>query len=311
MRKTVLLFAMCMLVAQFVFAQDYHWPLKENLNDVVGGRNGTNFGVTFQNDAQRGPVAFFDGTAYAKLPSVINGLTEVTISVWFRMDVVQPWSRIYTFGKGDQTEPKDVLMVIPVNGAAEPVKNWYRFTLSDPNGPWYDIDLDPADVNVSVGTWYLSTVVLKPNTITIYHNDKKVFSEDVFDRPVGTLQDIENALGKSFWPDALWKGALSDLRIYKSALTDQQVAQLYGNATSVAKHFTDNSLVYSRQNQIGIKMTSELAGATVTVTDLTGALVAQMSIEDIQKATFKKGVYLLKIDNNNKVVYTDKLLIKQ
>ena len=97
---------MAFLCGMTLSAQVHHWPLTENLNDVVGDLHGTNNGVTFENDAVRGPVAYFEGTsAYANLPSFANGMTEITIACWFRMDESRVWARIYSFGEGDQTEP--------------------------------------------------------------------------------------------------------------------------------------------------------------------------------------------------------------
>jgi len=312
MKKILFLFAsMALFCGQILFAQDHHWPLKENLNDIVGGLDGTNHGVTFVNDAIRGPVAYFDGdVAYANLPSFVNGLTEITISCWFRMDESRVWARIYSFGNGDQTEPKDVMMVIPVSGN----NNMYRFTLSNPGDIWYDIDFPKDIVDIQLNTWYSSIVVLKPDSIILYHNGEQIFAEGGFTRAFGTIQDTQNALGKSFWPDPLWKGALSDLRVYNKALTKEEAVALY-NATKITVGVRNNKvtseapLVYASNNKINVKMNKSYNDEYVSVYNLTGALVAQKSVPEINKISFKNGIYIVKVQGSN-VNYVTKVLIK-
>jgi len=311
MRKILFLFvAMALFSGKFLYAQDHHWPLKENLDDIVGGLNGTNHGVTFVNDAIRGPVAYFDGdVAYANLPSFVNGLTEITISCWFRMDESRVWSRIYSFGNGDQTEPKDVMMVIPVSGN----NNMYRFTLSNPGDIWYDIDFPKDVVDIQINTWYSSIVVLKPDSIILYHNGNQIFAEGGFTRAFGTLQDTENALGKSFWPDPLWKGALSDLRVYNHALTQEEAVALYNetNVTGIQnnKIYSEAPLVYASHNRINVKLNKSYNDEYVSVYNLTGALVAQKTVPEICTISFKNGVYIVKVHGTN-VNYVTKVLVK-
>lgn len=291
---SMILFCVNLLNAQ-VPSPTHHWPLIENLNDVVGGKNGTNFGVTFQNDAIRGPVAYFDGESYARLPQFLNGLTEVTIATWFRMDEVQVWSRFYNFGRGDQTEPKDVMMIVPVNGYGN-----YRFTLSNPGGPWYDIDFPTETISLDIETWYFSAVVLKPDSIIIYHNNEQVFAEGGFTRQFGTMNDIENALGKSFWPDALWKGALSDLRVYNTALTKKQVLELYnatvGGQTNISDINIENApKIFGGDRTINIVMTEPYLNEVVYVYNIAGVLVTRKPINEINNTAFNPGVYIVRV----------------
>lgn len=315
MKKNVLLFAAVLLMGSLAVAQDYHWPLKANLDDVVGGKNGTNFGVTFENDATRGNVAVFNGETYAKLPSFVNGLTEITIAVWYRMDEKRVWSRIYSFGKGDQSEPKDVMMVIPASGRVEPDSdpehNMYRFTLSDPSGPWYDIDFSKAEVDVQLNTWYQSTVVLKPDSIILYHNDVQIFAEGGFIRPFGTLEDIENALGKSFWPDQLWKGALSDLKVWKKALTKNEVVANYnGTTTAISNSYTSKLSMFGFNNRIFIENNALTQNAQVSVINLAGITIAKKPIDEIKEMNFSSGIYLVQVYTVKGDVITGKVLLK-
>jgi len=293
--------AIALLSGQLIYAQTHHWPLKADLNDVVGDLNGTNNGVTFQDDAVRGPVAYFEGTsAYANLPSFVNGLTEMTIACWWRMDESRVWARIYSFGHGDQTEPKDVLMVIPVSGAAD---NPYRFTLSNPDGAWYDIDIPKSIIDVQLDTWYYSVVVLKPDSIIFYHDDQLVFAESGFTRAFGTITDTENAIGKSFWPDPLWKGALSDLRVYDTGLSQSEVVALYNEtvATGIndSKARPDDAVIYSYLDKIDVRMNKPVTDEVVSVYSITGALLAEKPLSEINQISFRSGVYIVRVEGSS------------
>lgn len=303
--------AIALLCGQFLSAQIHHWPLTEDLNDAVGELHGTNNGVTFENDTVRGPVAYFEGeSAYANLPSFVNGLTEITVACWFRMDESRVWSRIYSFGMGDQSEPKDVMMLIPVSGN----NDMYRFTLSVPGEAWYDIDFPPDIVDIQLDTWYQSVVVLKPDSIILYHQGVQIFAESGYTRAFGTLEDTENALGKSFWPDQLWKGALSDLRVYDTALTPSEVTALYNETigtVGISNHDTPVNvpLVYTDLSRITVKLNQPYRDEVVSVFNVTGALVARIPVPQISNLTFDTGIYIVKV-HGSEVNYATKVFIK-
>jgi hypothetical protein len=314
-KKNSFLLFCAIFCAQFMVAQDYHWPLKTDLNDIKGGLNGTNHGVTFQNDAVKGSsVATFDGNSYVNLPQFIKGNTAITVCIWWRMDEVRPWSRIYSFGHGDQTEPKDVMMVIPVNGAGSPVQNFYRFTLSNPAGAWVDVDVDPADMNIQLNQWNFSAVVIKDDSISFYHNNMQLLAEGGFARDLETLDDTQNALGKSFWPDALWKGALSDLRVYKKGMTQTEITALYNatkpGASAVPTVRDENAPVISvANNRINVVLKQADANAMVNVYGIAGDLICRKSIDELSSTSIGKGMFLVKVETN-RANYTQKVIIR-
>lgn len=302
-----LLAALVFLGGQYLSAQDHHWPLKADLNDVVGTMNGTNNGVTFENDAVRGGVAYFNGEGYANLPSFINGNGDnLTVTCWWRMDESQVWARIYTFGMGDQSEPKDVMMVIPVSGAVEegsdPAHNMYRFTLTDPAG-WIDADFYKSEVDVALDTWYFSAVVLTLDSVIVYHNDTRILAEKgLTTRSIGDMSDVENALGKSFWPDALWKGALSNLKVWNSKLDKSDVLAEYNTPVSgiFGRNIVENTpQVYSYEESIYVKLNQSFTDEVASVYNITGALVARKSVPELSKEKFDTGIYIVKIQGAN------------
>lgn len=312
--------AIALLCGQFASAQTHHWPLTADMDDAVGDKHGTNNGITFTEDAVRGPVATFDGTGFANLPSFIFGLEkdELTLAIWYKMAESQVWARIYTFGFGDQTEPKDVMMWIPVSGAVEdgtdPPHNMFRFTLSDPAG-WLDLDFPKAVVDIQTDTWYQSVVVIKDDSLKLYQDGVPFFAESqMTTRAIGEMDDKENALGKSFWPDALWKGMLSDLRFYDSALSDEEVLALY-DETKVSVGIEeqgngpDAPQVYSYMDKIHVEINQPKGDELVSVYNLTGAVVAERAASEISQLRFNTGIYLVKV-KGSELDYTTKVYIK-
>lgn len=312
--------AIALLCGQFASAQTHHWPLTADLNDVVGDKHGTNNGITFTDDAVRGPVADFDGTGFANLPSFIFGLEkdELTLAIWYKMTEKRVWARIYTLGLGDQSEPKDVFMWIPVSGAEEagtdPIHNMFRFTLTDPAG-WLDLDFPKAIIDLQLDTWYQSVVVIKDDSLKLYHDGVVFFAESqMTTRTIGELDDKENALGKSFWPDDMWKGGLSDLRFYDSALTDAEVLTLYNETNIVvgieeAQSMESAVNVYSYLDKIYVELHHQYTDEVVSVYNMTGALVAERPLPEIGQMNFNTGIYVVKVAGSS-FSHSTKVFIK-
>lgn len=301
------------VVFQFTMAQDHLWPLNSDLSDTKGGLVGTNHGVQFSSDAVRGDVAVFDGNSYANLPQFLMGNPEITVAVWFRMDEVRPWSRAYSFGSGDQTEPKKVMMVIPVTGANDPVKNWFRFTITSSTGPWLDADVDTLAAKVQVGQWNHSVMVITADSVIGYFNNKRII-EEAYASDLTTFADNQNALGKSFWPDAFFKGALSDLRVYNSKLSNADVNTLYNQTvklpSAVANVEANNQpLIYSVGKSIKVELKQSVQNVIVSIYGLTGSLIAKDDVSKISNQKLNAGVYMVQVKGDG-LSYTTKVVIK-
>jgi len=300
------------LTAQLTMAQDHFWPLTSNLTDTKGSLVGTNNGVLFSSDAVRGDVAVFDGNSYANLPQFLMGNPEITVAVWFKMDEVRPWSRVYSFGSGDQTDPKKVMMVIPVTGANDPVKNWFRFTITSSTGPWLDSDVDTLVAKVKVGEWNHSVMVISADSIIGYFNNKRII-EEAYVTDLTTFADTQNALGKSFWADAFFKGALSDLRVYNSKLSNAEVNTLYNLTvklpSAVQSISANNPTVYAVNNTIKVDLKQAAQSALVKVYSVTGSLVAKADATKISSQIFNAGIYMIQVTGTG-INYTTKLVIK-
>ena len=312
MKKHLFLTTALLCIGYFSMAQTYHWPLTSDLNDVVSSKNGTNYGVTFQTDDERGDVAYFDGNSYAILPSFLDSLTEVTVAVWFRMDESNGWAMIYAFGSGYLTDPRHGIMVCPVMGDGT---ERFKTVVADATagGNWYDLPLETDVAKIETNTWYYSTVVIKPDSIAYYLNDEQVYSAGDSPWNLQGLTDTSNYLGVSYWSDPLWNGALSDLRVYNTALSKAEVEALYQSTLATINAVEDatvnSPVVYAREGQIIINTDKPATDQVVSVYNLSGSMIARESLKNIGNNIFNPGLYIVQI-KGSETNYSTKVLVK-
>ncbi|UCH14892.1 MAG: laminin G domain-containing protein, partial [Bacteroidales bacterium] len=219
--KTFLLTCFALLICITVSnAQDVHWPLNVDANDTVGTQHGTpNGGVSFVNDKVRGQVANFDGdSGFVQLPvGLMENVTDVTITCYFKWAGGAAWQRVFSFGNA--LPDVRTLYLCPMNG-------WdgdLHLTLGGPYGKWTDLTPRPIKPDV----WYFAAVVKKADSLLLYLNDQLIAADTTFLVPGDLFPDSANWLGKSHWPDATFNGMIDDVRLYKSALTEEEVMELY------------------------------------------------------------------------------------
>ncbi|MEN8155619.1 MAG: LamG-like jellyroll fold domain-containing protein [Bacteroidota bacterium] len=310
MKKTTLLLAgMFLVCGQALFAQDYHWPLQANADEIVAGLNGTLVGnVTFITDVNKGDVAYFDGTdSYISLPSFVNGLDEVTISLWFRCDVGAGLGRLWSIGNGfddgaghGAVEPKDhMTLVLDMNKT--------QFYLSPEGGvpPWPWAHAITAVDTIKYEVWHHSVIVLTADEIRGYQDGVEILMEAAT-RNFSTIDDSQNMLPRSMWDDDIpFNGALSDLQVFKRALSADEVGKLFDGTLGISDHISNGQTpnIYTRYNRIVVDVAGSLGDEQVSVFDIAGKLVAEKPVSKIGDISLGAGLYVVKVlDYSAKVV---------
>lgn len=251
----------------------YHWPLSTDVNEVINGLNGTNQGATFVEDTEKGSVAVFND-GYIELPSFLKDLDEVTISLWFRMDEERLWSRFYSLGLGDEGGPgyREGFWLMPVSGW----DNNYAAEFTNPTGVWKQSIVSPA---INLGEWYHSVMVMDKTNAKLYL-DNVMLSDEVVPVPVGEINDSENYLGKSYWPaDAIFGGAMTDLRVFTKALSSEEIAEMY-----VEQEFISAYPNVSEISQTDAKLNVKLNKAGTVYYTVLESTETQPSIAEIMSA---------------------------
>ncbi|MEO6087481.1 MAG: LamG-like jellyroll fold domain-containing protein, partial [Umezawaea sp.] len=162
--------------------------------------------------------------AYVVLPkAVVEGATDLTVSARVRWDgTTAPWQWIYALGK----DTGRYLFSTPLNGdgklrtavtvggggaeaqvtgsAALPASTWRTVTVT-------------LDTTADRVTTYLDGVAVGAAATTVTAADL-----------VDAATTSAGFIGRSFYPDPLFDGAVDDFRVYRASLTAAQVAEVVG-----------------------------------------------------------------------------------
>ncbi|WP_202970829.1 LamG-like jellyroll fold domain-containing protein [Saccharothrix sp. ALI-22-I] len=165
--------------------------------------------------------------AYVQLPkAVLEGATDLTVSARVRWDgTTAPWQWIYALGK----DTGRYLFSTPHSGEGK-----LRTAVTTGGG---DAEAQvTGSTALPAGTWRTVTVTLDTTAdrVTTYLDGAAVGSAVT----TVTATDLIDAattsagfIGRSFYPDPLFDGAVDDFRVYRAALTPAQVAEAVGGAT--------------------------------------------------------------------------------
>ncbi|WP_436533684.1 LamG-like jellyroll fold domain-containing protein [Actinoplanes sp. HUAS TT8] len=161
--------------------------------------------------------------AYVTLPrGVLAGRTDLTVSVRVRWNgSTAPWQWIYALGKDNGR----YLFSTPYNG------DGLLRTAITTGGGGAEAQVT-GSAALPAGAWKLLTVTLDTaaDRIVTYLDGVAVSSAATTISATDVLADATFAgyIGKSFYADPLFGGAVDDFRVYDTALTAGQVASLYG-----------------------------------------------------------------------------------
>lgn len=141
---------------------------------------------------------------------------DFTISAWVRFDNILPWQRVVDFGNGEQSDnilvtitDKSNIVCLVVNGANGAPNCQSKF-------------------KIIKGVWYHIVCVLRGDKLSIYIDS--VLDVNCASNIPNKIQRQSNYIGKSNWHwDNLFLGAIDELQIYNTSLTDLQISKLFYN----------------------------------------------------------------------------------
>ncbi|MEU4424708.1 LamG-like jellyroll fold domain-containing protein [Actinoplanes sp. NPDC024001] len=170
--------------------------------------------------------------AHIRIPrTVLEGRTEITVSTRVRWDgTTAPWQWIYALGK----DTGRYLFTTPYNGDGR-----LRTAVTK--------DFAGAEAQVTgsaalpANAWRTLTVTLGGGRLVTYLDGAAVAEA----KTTVTAADLLDAnttsagfIGKSFYPDPLFDGAVDDFRVYGAALAAEQVAAEFGAAPPTVTELT-------------------------------------------------------------------------
>jgi arabinan endo-1,5-alpha-L-arabinosidase len=198
-----------------------HYAFDGNLGDatgafaagtVVGAKIDLAGGSIAYAPGMKGSAAVFDGATGVRLPNGLIASHTYTVAMWLKPAQLNAFSTTF-FGarSGDSW-----ISFLPkghdfVGGAS---MLWSGTA-------WYDAGLG---MNIPVGQWSHVAFSVKNGAVNVYVNGAKRYSGLNFPN-VFTSTNGVFALGVNWW-DVPYQGAIDDLRIYGSALSDGEVASI-------------------------------------------------------------------------------------
>ncbi len=192
--------------------------------DNWGATHGTLQTTATRSEGRNGQALKLNGTAtaYATLPAdIVSTLSDYTISSWIKMDALANWMRVFDFGRGTS----NYMFLSAQAGAAGQV----RFAVK--NGGSSDVGIT-YNYAVPLNTWTHFAITQSGNICSMYINGALVATNTNLTIKPSTIGSMnQNYLGKSQWPDPMFKGAIDEFKIYSRALSAAEIAGTYTSQT--------------------------------------------------------------------------------
>ena len=187
-------------------------------SDLSGNCNtATMVGATFSSGVT-GNAATMNGKGqYVRLPAgIVSTLIDFSIAAWVRVNVSQPFDRLFDFGSG--------------------TNQYMYFTPSSP-GRGFGISINTPNAEQDVyettalpsGRWQHVAITLQGSTGTLYISGVQVQQVTTLTlTPARLGVTMQNWLGRSQFPaDPYFNGQIDNFRIYNRALSPAEVDQLF------------------------------------------------------------------------------------
>ncbi len=268
-------------------------------------------GIAFVDDSIRGKVIEFDGNAgYLQLGTNAFNFDAMTFNVWFYWDVDASiwWVRIFDFGKPSDPDPGNHDVNFLTTFAFEDKLRWVLHSDEAAGG----VDTILMSLNkIDVKKWTMVTCVHSSTKAELYIDGQLQASKDIGFKASDLVYET-NYIGKSNWPDALFKGRMDDMAIYNKALTADEVQALYNSQLKTAIRTTTNNNVnvYTRGGKILAQLPANMKNATMAIYNITGAEVVRIKANTSNvEINVNPGLYLVKVSNGSQT-FTSKVLVK-
>lgn len=161
---------------------------------------------------------------YVNLPNgIISPLVNVSFEAWVTWNGSGSWQRIFDFGTsaaGEEisTGQGNYLFMSPAGPSN------LRFAARDPRTGTEPTQLTASQPLPNGNEVYVAAVYnFTANQARLYSNAVQVASGPAA-VPLALINDVNNWLGRSQWPDAMFAGVFNEFRIWQGALTPEQVA---------------------------------------------------------------------------------------
>lgn len=195
-----------------------HWSFENNVDDVTGnGYDGTHVGDPNYVAGKAGSALEFDGTTdYVDLPDGFADFTTgLTITLWAKPAEAGSWARFLDFGNGASSDN----VYLSRAGAA----NTLHFSVYNAAAA-SQVEAQNA---LSLDVWQFLVVTMDGSgSVSLYKNGMQLATGTV--SVPNVVIRTSNFIGESNWQaDALFEGAMDEVKIYNYAMTADEIAEIY------------------------------------------------------------------------------------
>ncbi len=207
-------------------------PGSTTARDSVGGADGT-LGGNGAEFSGTGTLVLPGGTAstapadtiagYVDLPNgIISPLVNVSFEAWVTWNGSGSWQRIFDFGTSaggeDLSNGQGNYLFLSPAGPTN-----LRFAARDPRTGGEPTQLTASQPLANGTPVYVAVVYdFTQNQTRLYSNAVQVASGPAA-VPLALIQDVNNWLGRSQWPDAMFAGVFDEFRVWQGVLTPEQI----------------------------------------------------------------------------------------
>jgi hypothetical protein len=209
------------------------------------GHAGTLAGGANWAAGRRGNAVNLNGTsAYVSLPpDIMTDVGDFTICAWVYWNAARTWDRVFDFGAGGRYM---MLTARHPNGLAR-----FAMSVNGRDGERY------VDANFALArrAWTHVAVTLSGRTCTLYMNGTAVNSNtNMFHAPFQLGRTHQNWIGRSQRNEPYFSGMVDDFRIYRGALSAEQLVALMNEQVMYTDlgpvvQLTQQGAVYNRLTQ--------------------------------------------------------------
>lgn len=273
------------LVYQFNFDNSY--------SDITGNKNFTTEGV-FTLDRNGNPnnaLRFTNTAATVNLENLPVGNSSRSISIWLKMHTY--WGDNYLFGYGTQS-----------------ANQYYGFSLTSNqinNYAWANDLTSPT--SIPLNTW--KHLVVTFNSVT---DVASIYLDGVL--ITSAVKSAWNTANNTMFilsSDSAFEGSVDDLKIYNYELSPTEISNLYNYNVLSFSDFNQNSLeVEMYPNPVNDVLNIEIENEikSVEIYNIQGQKVLQSSNKQIETNSLNSGIYMVRIEDVNGAVATQKLIKK-
>jgi hypothetical protein len=205
-------------------------PGSATVKDSVGTADGTVEGTaTFTGDGKLSLPggAVGSGAGYVDLPNgIISSLTNATFEAWITWTAASTWQRIFDFGSNTSGENEqgtgDTYLFLTPRGVGSTGPVRFAITVNSGGGETPILDR-PSALPTGVELHVAVTYDFLAGSARLFVNGQRV-AIGAATIPLSSINDINNWLGRSNWPDPFFAGQFNEFRIYDGALLDAEVA---------------------------------------------------------------------------------------